>query len=79
MTEPAGRWGQPTEEELAAILAAVQIAWPAPVPNPAAIAATTAAAAEATAEAESRWRFSGRWWTRPVTARRVRPWVDRGF
>jgi hypothetical protein len=21
----------------------------------------------------SRWRFSGRWWSRPVPARRVRP------
>jgi hypothetical protein len=54
----------PTPEELAAIVAAVEVAWPrprvvegerAPRPNP--------------------WRFSGRWWARPQTARRERPWL----
>ena len=23
------------------------------------------------------WRFSGRWWTKPVPVRRERPWVTR--
>jgi hypothetical protein len=69
MTEELGKWGQPTEEELVAVIAAIEAAWPRPVlagvgPGP---------------EAESPWRFSGRWWTRPVTTRRARPWVDRGF
>jgi hypothetical protein len=76
MTPRQGRWGQPTEEELAAIAAAVDLAWP----RPEATTAQPSAATDTTAsEAESPWRFSGRWWTRPVTGRRVRPWVDRSF
>jgi hypothetical protein len=55
----------PSPEELAAIVAAVEVAWPRPVlvleeppprPNP--------------------WRFSGRWWSRPQTVRRERPWLS---
>jgi hypothetical protein len=53
---------EPTDEEVAAILAAVELAWPRPV-------------AVATAPgAEPRWRFSGRWWAKPVPAVRQRPW-----
>jgi hypothetical protein len=59
---------QPGEEELVAILAAVETAWP----RPAKIVAEDG-------EAANPWRFSGRWWARPVTARRARPWVDREF
>ena len=55
------RGGDATDEEVAAIVAAVEVAWPRPV-----------AAAEATAS--PRWRFSGRWWTKPVPLRRNRPW-----
>jgi hypothetical protein len=51
----------PSEEEAAAIVAAVDAAWPRPV---------VAAAAETT----PRWRFSGRWWTKPIPTRRDRPW-----
>ncbi|HXH59228.1 hypothetical protein [Iamia sp.] len=50
----------PTDEEAAAIVAAVEIAWPravAVVPPPA-----------------ERWRWSGRWWSKPVPQRRRRPW-----
>jgi hypothetical protein len=52
------------EEELAAVVAAVELVWPRPViveepppagPNP--------------------WRFSGRWWAVPQTVRRERPWL----
>lgn len=50
----------PTDDELAAIMAAVEVAWPRP-----------AVAEEA--EAPSRWRFSGRWWSKPMPARRDRP------
>ncbi|MGH9229444.1 MAG: hypothetical protein ACRD07_12110 [Acidimicrobiales bacterium] len=57
-----GRDREPTDEELAAIVAAVEVTWPRP---PAA-----ARAAEL-----PRWRFSGRWWTKPVPLRRVRPWA----
>lgn len=55
----------PTDEEVAAILAAVELVWPRAVsrgPKP--------------PEARSHWRFSGRWWLAsnlPVAARRVRP------
>ncbi|MEI7593049.1 MAG: hypothetical protein WCK41_07505 [Actinomycetes bacterium] len=50
----------PSDEELAAIMAAVELAWPRP------------AAASADVEPSS-WRFSGRWWSRPVPIRRDRP------
>jgi hypothetical protein len=59
---PGGAAAEPTEEELAAIVAAVEVLWPrpaAPVP-----ASTT----------PTRWRFAGRWWTKPVPVRRDRPW-----
>jgi hypothetical protein len=53
--------GDPTDEEVAAIMAAVEVAWPRPV------------IAEEPSPTVSRWRFSGRWWTRPVPTRRARP------
>ena len=52
-----------TEEEVAAIVAAVEALWSRPAVTPAAAPART-----------PRWRFSGRWWTKPVAARRERPW-----
>lgn len=51
----------PTDEEAAAIAAAIEVAWPRAVPTPAA------------APTSSRWRFSGRWWTKPIPIRRERP------
>jgi hypothetical protein len=54
--------GEPADEEVAAIVAAVEVAWP------------RAAAPSGTAEVTQRWRFSGRWWTKPVPLRRNRPW-----
>lgn len=51
----------PTDEEAAAIAAAVELTWPRAV--------VAAAPAE-----ESRWRWSGRWWTKPVPLARDRPW-----
>jgi hypothetical protein len=53
----------PTEEEAAAIVAAIEALWPRPV----VVSATTSRPANA-------WRYSGRWWSRPVAARRDRPW-----
>ena len=53
--------GEPTDEELAAIVAAIEVTWPRPAAAPAAEL--------------PRWRFSGRWWTKPVPLRRVRPWA----
>jgi hypothetical protein len=53
----------PPEEELAAIVAAVEMAWPRPI------------VVSAHGEKPNPWRFSGRWWARPVTARRERPSV----
>jgi hypothetical protein len=51
----------PSDEELAAIMAAVEIAWPRPV------------VAGPIDDEPSRWRFSGRWWSRPLPTRRDRP------
>ncbi len=56
--------GAPSAEETAAILAAVEAMWPRPV---------VLVGAEGTARPNA-WRFSGRWWARPVAARRDRPW-----
>jgi hypothetical protein len=50
----------PTVEEVAAIAAAIETAWPRPF------------VAEPAVEA-SRWRFSGRWWSKPLPSRRDRP------
>jgi hypothetical protein len=50
----------PDDDEMAAILAAIELSWPrpsAPVPD----------------DEPSRWRFSGRWWSRPLPSRRDRP------
>jgi hypothetical protein len=54
------RGGDPSDEEVAAIVAAIEVTWPRPAAAP--------------AEAPSRWRFSGRWWSKPVPLRRARPW-----
>ena len=51
-------------EVLAVLTAAVDQAWPRP--------------RLVVAEQQDRtpaWRFSGRWWTRPATTRRDRPWA----
>jgi hypothetical protein len=54
----------PTEEEAAAIVAALEALWPRPVVEPASEARRT-----------SVWRFSGRWWSQPIPLRRALPWV----
>jgi len=51
---------------MAAIIAAVELAWPKPV-------VVVAAPDTPLAPSPLSWRFSGRWWSRPVTARRDRP------
>jgi hypothetical protein len=50
----------PTDEEAAAIVAAVELSWPRVV-------------AGGAPEAAPRWRFSGRWWSKPVPSVRGRP------
>jgi hypothetical protein len=51
---------EPTIEEAAAIAAALEVTRPVVVAAP--------------VDAEpSRWRFSGRWWSKPVPTRRSRP------
>jgi hypothetical protein len=54
--------GEATDEEVAAIVAAIEVAWPRP------------ATGADRSEPAQRWRFSGRWWTKPVPLRRARPW-----
>jgi hypothetical protein len=50
---------------LAAITAAVQLAWPRPAPP------------DEQDPVHEAWRFSGRWWHRPLPMRRDRPWAGR--
>ena len=50
----------PTPEETAAIVAAIQVSWPSGEASP--------------PEPTPRWRFSGRWWSQPIPLRRNRPW-----
>ena len=47
---------------LAVIAAAVDQAWPRPAP------------ADQHDPAHLAWRFSGRWWNKPLPLRRDRPW-----
>ena len=54
----------PTEAEVAAITAAIEALWPRAV----------VVTSETAPERAPVWRFSGRWWSRPVPARRDRPW-----
>jgi len=54
----------PTDEEVVAIMAAHEALWPKPV-----------ATHTAHGHRESPWRFSGRWWSKPIPVRRNRPWL----
>lgn len=49
-------------EEVAAIVSAIELSWPRPPIGGEGHPAV------------SRWRFSGRWWSKPLPVRRVRPW-----
>jgi hypothetical protein len=49
---------------MAAIMAAIEVLWPR-------------AAAEPVEPPPSRWRFSGRWWTKPIPIGRDRPVARR--
>ncbi len=53
----------PTDEEAAAVLAAVEALWPKPV-----------VMAPPEVDRALAWRFSGRWWQRDRFARAERPW-----
>jgi hypothetical protein len=65
VTVPSGTGlAPPSGEELAAVVAAVDAVWP----RPAEVAMDD--------DRTPAWRFSGRSWALPVTARRQRPWVD---
>lgn len=52
----------PTDEEAVAIAAAVQAMWP-----------NTVVEADNVKARETGWKFSGRWWSRPLPSRRDRP------
>lgn len=62
---PSGRVSA-TPEETAAIVAAVEVLWPQ--------VSGDEAQTQDQAELGASWRFSGRWWAKPVASRRVRPW-----
>lgn len=51
---------EPTDEEAAAIVAAIQLGLPG-------------SGAVVEPDRISRWRWSGRWWSKPVPVRRGRP------
>jgi hypothetical protein len=51
-----------TADEVAAIVAALEELWPRRAPM-----------SEEPAPTQSAWRFSGRWWSRPIPVRRDRP------
>ena len=53
----------PSEEEVAAIVAAVELAWP------------RAVVVDVQPDEPPAWRFSGRWWNKPVPLARQRPWT----
>ncbi len=53
----------PSDEEAAAIAAALVVGWP-----------TVAAEVEAGVRRPPAWRFAGRWWGGPVAVERARPW-----
>ena len=53
-----------TDEEAAAIAAAVEALWPKPV-----------VASGGPDQRPGVWKFSGRWWSQPIPLRRARPWV----
>ena len=52
----------PTDEELAAIVAAHAM-----------LTKTVVVAVDEPSGPSTAWRFSGRWWSRPVASRRFRP------
>jgi len=52
----------PTDDEVVAIMAGVEALWPKPM-----------VVADDTPGRSTAWRFSGRWWAKPVSARRDRP------
>jgi hypothetical protein len=52
----------PTDEEVAAIVAAIEAVWPRPV------------VVSQAPQGPPPWRFSSRWWRKPIPARRERPW-----
>lgn len=52
----------PTEEETAAIVAAMEALWPKPL-----------VAEQGPPNRSTRWRFSGRWWDGPLPRVRQRP------
>jgi hypothetical protein len=52
---------EPTDDEMAAVLAAVEAVWPRP------------SAGGTIDDPSPRWRFSGRWWSKPIPSRRDRP------
>ena len=54
----------PTDEETAAIVAALEAAQPKVV-----------LVAEPPRQRSTSWRFSGRWWAKPLAARRDRPFL----
>jgi len=62
----AGVRPEPEPAVLAAIVAAVEEAWPRPRPEE-----------PGTTRPGAAWRFSGRWWAKPTAARRDRPWASR--
>jgi len=56
---------EPDARVLAVIAAAAETVWPRPAPP------------DEQDPAHQSWRFSGRWWNKPLPLRRERPWARR--
>ncbi len=57
-TSPIVTGSNATDDEVVAIMAAMEALWPRPVVD-----------TDATVARNTAWHFSGRWWARPVTVR----------
>ncbi|WP_162941454.1 hypothetical protein [Desertimonas flava] len=54
----------PSDEEAAALVAAIEAMWPGQAGGPGVSNGRPSA-----------WKFSGRWWSQPIPLRRARPWT----
>ncbi len=85
MREPTAGPKPPTDLEMAAIVAAIEEAWPKPLEMAAIVAAIEEAWPKPTVEedvaqtADAVWKFANRWWQGAGVLQRGRPRRPRSF